>query len=120
MDMTYKEKVWAKSHKCRKCNKGLPLTRYFNCEDCVELQPENEWDSFDDHDFDMGDSVAIHMARVRDSKVTEMFIICNSCEREKPRNEYHFMARKKNGRSGHCKECNAARLRKYQVAKHAS
>lgn len=29
-----KEKLWAKTHKCRKCKIGLPLTRYFECEDC--------------------------------------------------------------------------------------
>lgn len=38
-----KAKEWAHKHKCRACGKGLELTRYFNCVDCIPI-----YEDFDD------------------------------------------------------------------------
>lgn len=98
-----------KSHrKCRKCDKYLPLNRYFACEGCVTLETESEWDECDDpEDFD-DRRICSAIAETRDKKFTGPKT-CTLCKESKPRDKFPLNMGMKDGRLNQCLPCIVAR-----------
>src|SRR4051812_6671107 len=77
---------WALSHKCRKCNQGLALNRYFNCTNCVQLETSDDWDGFDDHDFDAKE---VDLKNAAQEKATRIYLHCKKCRQTKHVKEFN-------------------------------
>lgn len=100
-ELADKAKRWALSHKCRQCGDGLPLSRYFDCEDCLKDQQresESEWDSVPALD-DEGDTCFTQPTKVLDSK------LCRGCGVTRPISAYAKDKWKSDGFSTQCVEC---------------
>jgi hypothetical protein len=95
--------AWAATHKCRKCNKGLPTTRYFECDTCLPESKRElawEWESIEGYDDDMeGEAPA------------PLFKNCYGCDSTHPLTSYGVVKRNKDGRGAYCPRCRKGQAR---------
>ncbi len=118
-----KAHAWGVKHKCQQCRKPLPLSRYYNCGECLrdhELTSESEWDGFDyiidDEDRKQGASLDTACAKLRAPAFDHLPKKCNYCGLLKERSDFHYHKGTKDGRRGHCKHCqNNAEKRNKEV-----
>lgn len=105
--------AWASKRKCRECGKGLSLSRYFQCEECLrpdELPSDDATlESMDDWNMD-----ARVMPNMRPTRVPASGLkSCIDCGAQKDRTEFKVNndIRYLDTHHNHCKPCGVVRSR---------
>jgi hypothetical protein len=116
-----KDEKWSAKHKCRDCGAGLPRSRRFQCTGCLPdsvRQTEHEWELEESLDewLLIGGAKAKNPERAPGNTTPKE---CNVCHVTKPRTEFPWNPRLKDGYFPDCKACRNAARRARHAAKRA-
>ncbi len=99
-EMEMQAKEWTAKHSCRRCKKGLPVGRYFECEVCLP-----EWAREGAFEWDAVPSFGPDEDKFIPPSAVPLAKPCRSCSVTKPIAEYTLVSRYKDGHNIHCRAC---------------